>query len=252
MNSKVAKRLASSIYLPVVMAAASTWVCSSDLAFAADKKMGAKKEADKTAALEPSPTQPEAAVTLQSDVYYTWQPLQRDGDGSVAENISVFFTTLTATAKTEEEAKESLKQQLPAAQTEAIIKCKEDHQSKASCFKQRFNTLGGEFSKLDFSMRRQITANIEADCASIQGKCVGIAASEVVTAPTPVIVTTSGTVTPSKPEPTAVTGQAPAVEAAKKSAPAAPVAPAAPAAPADPNSAKPQPPEEENSVPFGL
>ncbi len=249
MNSKVAKRLASSIYLPVVMAAASTWVFSSDLAFAADKKIAAKKEADKTAAVEPSPTQPETAVTLQSDVYYTWQPLHRDGDGSVAENISVFFTTLTATAKTEGEAKESLKQQLPTAQAEAIIKCKEDHQSKASCFKQRFGALGGEFSKLDFSMRRQITANIEADCASIQGKCLGIAASEVVDAPTPVIVTTSGTAAASKSEPTAVTGQAPAVAPAKKSEPAAP---AAPVAPAEPNSAKPQQPEEENSVPFGL
>jgi len=114
-----------------------------------------------------------------ADVFFSWQRKQKPEDlqnkaKTPEEPIEVFYSTVSARAADEESSKKDLEKKLAATQPVALKACAHQHQSSSICTSERLETLGGDYSLMDFTARKAVLDAITEDCALVMGKCLSV------------------------------------------------------------------------------
>lgn len=146
--------------------------------------------ADPKGAPAPTPAEVAAESICESDVFYTWKPTPaveptQIGKGAPAPTPNppdpreMFQQKLTERGSDKDQIQLILKSRLVEAQASAQKYCERHHQNQALCISDMLESLGADFSKLDFESRRTLREKLVMDCAHNSGNCVSTRSSDI-------------------------------------------------------------------------
>jgi hypothetical protein len=107
-------------------------------------------------------------------------PTTEDNKGKVAvvEGREVFWSSASASAETEEEAKNSLKAIVTDQRARADSACRDSHENQTKCVATKYSQNTSTFQVMSFSQRKAFEKKIIEDCEQAAGNCLGSAATE--------------------------------------------------------------------------
>lgn len=117
-----------------------------------------------------------ADFICSSDVIYAWTANQSPSlpvatAGGAATPSQTFFGKIEARAESEELAKKALATRVGAAKTQAIARCKREHENLSGCVAAKYSAMGTTLNTLTFSARKALEDAINTDCEHQSGIC---------------------------------------------------------------------------------
>ncbi len=157
---------------------------------AKDKKDAAPAAAEGS----PAPLEPGADYLCQADVFYVWTPNAPPGEepqGGVSANLGAepaepsaesrreFALVVGETGLVQDEVKNRVKARIPAAQLEAVQRCKSEHEDRTSCVTLKIKRSTDNYARLDFGARKAMLEAMNHDCQSNLGVCGNSEVTEI-------------------------------------------------------------------------
>ena len=145
--------------------AAADFSCASDLNY--QWKVIATSVV-KTAPAPAKPGAPQAAPA----------PAEGAPADAVPSENTVFWSSIEATADTEENAKVQLADKINKERSRADGACRDAHENQTKCVSGKYSQNASVMSTMSFSQRKEFEKIIAADCVETAGRCLGSKATE--------------------------------------------------------------------------
>ncbi|MCB0310811.1 MAG: hypothetical protein KDD42_06235 [Bdellovibrionales bacterium] len=114
-----------------------------------------------------------AETRCTASISYEWLKKEKDPP------IKTEFVRMETVAANEPEARQKLSEKIPNAKSEALQKCRSEHESVAECLATKYSSMTSVINSLGFEARKSVEEAIKSDCSGAQGSCQKVEASEI-------------------------------------------------------------------------
>ena len=118
-----------------------------------------------------------AEFLCTADISFSWSskvaagvPAATPSTVSATPN-QTFVGKIEARAESEELAKKALEARSAAAKTQAIARCKREHENMSGCVAAKYSAMGTTLNTLTYNARKSLEEAIRTDCELQRGAC---------------------------------------------------------------------------------